>query len=129
MTQLFKMVDGILVPLSAADIAQMAVDAAVLLEEKNKRSIARFTDMLQKRLDYFAQGRGYDNILSACTYASSTIPKFAAEGQRAVVLRDQTWATAYAILAAVLQEQRPVPTRIQDIEAELPVMEWADGQF
>ena len=49
----------------------------------------------QQRLDDFAKTRGYDSILSACTYATSQVAEFAAEGQYCVNVRDLTWAKLY----------------------------------
>lgn len=79
---------------------------------------------IQLRLDTFAQTRNYDSILSASTYASSIIPKFAQEGQTAVNARDNTWATLYTILGEVQAGTRPTPESYTEIEAELPVLEW-----
>ena len=78
----------------------------------------------QQRLDTFARTRGYDGILSACTYATSTVSKFAAEGQAAVNMRDATWARLYALLDEVQAGTRPVPAGFADIEPELPALEW-----
>ena len=86
--------------------------------------IAQFTAAVQKRLDEFARTRGYDNILSAASYATSTNPKFAAEGQYAVAARDATWAKCYEILAEVQAGTRPMPSSFADIEPLLPVLEW-----
>ncbi len=85
---------------------------------------AEMTRQIQKRLDDFARTRNYDGILSACTYATSTMPKFAAEGQYCVNARDATWAAAYAIIAEVLEGQRPVPSSIADFETDLPDLAW-----
>ena len=84
-----------------------------------------FVAAIQQRLDTFAQARGYDGILSACSYASSSVAKFAAEGRRAVDLRDQTWATANEILGEVQAGTRPMPASLADIEDDLPKLEWA----
>lgn len=86
---------------------------------------AAFVAQIQARLDAFARTRNYDSILSACTYATSTIQKFRDEGQHCVNLRDATWAAAYIILAQVQAGTRPMPTGIADIAADLPVLEWA----
>lgn len=83
-----------------------------------------FAKAIQQRLDAFAQTRNYDNILSACTYATSTVAKFKTEGQACVNLRDATWAAAYDVLAKVQAGQRPMPTSIADIEADLPDAVW-----
>lgn len=85
--------------------------------------VATYTASVQQRLDDFARTRGYDGILSACTYATSTVPKFAAEGQDAVNARDTTWASCYAILADVQSGARPMPT-LSDLTLELPVLAW-----
>lgn len=86
--------------------------------------IAAVTLSTQKRLDDFAKTRNYDGILSACTYASSTMPNFAAEGQYAVEARDATWAALYTVMAEVQLGTRPMPTGISDVEPLLPALIW-----
>jgi len=76
----------------------------------------------QKRLDDFAKIKGYDGILSACTYASSAIASFATEGSRARDLRDQTWAALYAIVAECEAGTRPTPSSFA--EPLLPALTW-----
>lgn len=78
----------------------------------------------QARLDAFARTRNYDGILSATTYATSTVPKFQAEGQYAVNARDNTWATLYAFMADVQAGTQPMPSGYVDIEPLLPALEW-----
>ena len=87
------------------------------------RLIAEYTGAVQKHLDDFARTRGYDNIMSAATYATSTVPKFKAEGQYAVEARSATWAKCYEVLAAVEAGSRPMPT-LDELLAELPVLKW-----
>lgn len=93
-------------------------------EGEKKLLISNIINEVQERLDNFARTRQYDGVLSACTYATSPTPKFAAEGQYCVVQRDATWAKLYEILAEVESGIRPPPTSYQDIESELPVLEW-----
>jgi hypothetical protein len=78
----------------------------------------------QDRLDNFARTRNYDGILSLCTYATSAVPKFQAEGQYGVNARDNTWATLYQILGEVQAGTRPIPSGFADIEPDLPALEW-----
>ena len=94
-------------------------------EEINQQAIVAYTTAIQIRLDDFARTRGYDNILSAATYATSTVAKFAAEGQAAVNARDSTWAACYAVLAAVHAGERDMPT-LEHLIAELPVLAWPE---
>ena len=84
---------------------------------------AKYTDAVQKHLDDFAQTRGYDSIMSAASYATSTNPKFAVEGQYAVAARDATWAKYYEVLAEVEAGSRKMPT-LDELLAELPVLAW-----
>jgi hypothetical protein len=78
----------------------------------------------QMRLDTFARTRNYDGILSLCTYATSTIPKFQSEGQYGVNARDATWNTLYQILEEVQLGTRVAPTSFEDIEPDLPELVW-----
>ena len=78
----------------------------------------------QQRLDDFARTRNYDGILSACTYATSVVPKFQAEGQYAVQVRDTTWSALYAVLADVQAGTRQVPGSFDDVAPLLPALEW-----
>ena len=102
-----------------------AIRAANVPQPTQAQIISAFTAAIQKRLDDFARQRNYDSILSACTYATSTVVKFKAEGQACVNLRDATWSAAYDILAQVQSGTRPMPASITDIEADLPALGWS----
>lgn len=78
----------------------------------------------QLLLDEFARSRGYDDILSACSYASSAVPSFAAEGQRCMELRDQMWTKLNQMLMEVESGKRPVPAKLDDVLIDLPVLAW-----
>lgn len=99
-----------------------------VVEENKKAHLSRLRAQIiaaaQVRLDSFAQTRGYDGILSACSYATSTVPKFKAEGQYCVEARDVTWAKLSDMLAEVEVGTRPVPSGFADIEPELPALQW-----
>lgn len=86
--------------------------------------IAEIVKKVQKRLDDFARTRAYDGILSACTYATSTVTKFQTEGQYCVNARDATWSKCYEILAEVENNIRPPVYTYEEIESELPVLQW-----
>lgn len=94
------------------------------LDEAKARLQQQIVSAAQRRLDTFAQTRGYDGILSACTYASSNVEKFCVEGQYCVEVRDSTWAALYQLLSEVEAGARPVPNGFEDIEPELPVLAW-----
>lgn len=104
-------------PLPAEDVEANQAAAAQALQQS-------IVDATQQRLDDFASTRNYDGILSACTYATSAVPKFAAEGQYAVQARDSTWAALYSFLADVQAGTQPVPSGFEDVEPLLPPLAW-----
>lgn len=101
------------VPMSTEEIA-----------ESIQQLQAQIVNATQQRLDDFARARGYDSILSACTYATSTVPRFQADGQYCVNARDATWGRLYQMLGEVEAGQRPMPASFAEVEPELPILEW-----
>lgn len=84
---------------------------------------ARLTLVVQAHLDATAKTRGYDSILSACSYATDTNPPFALEAQACVEFRSAVWLACYSIMADVLNGIRPIPTG-EELIAELPAIVW-----
>lgn len=105
---------------------QGAKDAAIATNQAADaaRIQAAIITATQLRLDTFAQTRNYDGILSACTYSTSSVPKFAGEGQYCVDARDATWSALYTIMGEVLAQTRPMPESFADIQADLPALVW-----
>lgn len=93
--------------------------------KKAELAMATLSDAIQQHLDATARTHAYDGILSLCTYATSPSPRFAAEGQAAVVWRDACWTKGYEILAECQAGGRPVPTR-EELVAKLPVFVWPE---
>ena len=89
----------------------------------SKELVASLAKAIQDQLDAFARTRNYDSMLSACTYVTSTVAKFAKEAQYCVEARDSTWSAAYAILADVEAGTRPAPTA-KELLAALPALAW-----
>lgn len=93
------------------------------------RIVELVTKRVQERLDKFAATRTYGDevtapIVSACSYAASTNPARAAEGQYCLTARDATWDALFAFRDEVLAGTRPFPTSYQEIEAALPELVW-----
>lgn len=111
---------GVVHTVAEQEAAAIAADQ----QAKQQAVMGQIVDAVQNRLDTFAATRNYAGILSACTYATSTVPRFASEGQYCVQARDATWARCYEMLDEVIAGTRPMPTGFADIEPELPVLTW-----
>jgi hypothetical protein len=107
--------------------ANAARDGVELLPPAQQAPLteADYVAFMQSVLDAKPGERKYDGILSLCTYATSTNPRFAAEGQAGVVWRDAVWAFGYDLLAKVQASQAPAPT-LDELAAMLPTMEWPE---
>lgn len=83
-----------------------------------EQRIAANTAAVQAELDRQAQAKGYDNIVSACSYAAqpSGAP-FQAEGAAFLKWRSDVWSQAYATLAEVKAGTRPMPTPAESVAA------------
>ncbi|MDR2697482.1 MAG: hypothetical protein LBB40_03285 [Holophagales bacterium] len=88
---------------------------------------AQYTDAVQNRLDAFARTRGYDGIMSACTYVTSAVPQFRLEAAYCVTARDATWAQCYQVMGAVLAGEQDMPT-LEELFETLPKLEWPESE-
>jgi hypothetical protein len=67
--------------------------------------------VLQSELDRKAFEKGYDNILSACSYASQPEgAPFQAEGAAFLAWRSAVWDKAFKVIAEVTAGNQPFPT-------------------
>ena len=82
-----------------------------------KRREPTHIEAVQSMLDNAAKAKGYDSILSACSYAAYP-NQFQAEGQEFLVKRSTVWAKCYEILGEVEAGTRPVPT-VSELLAEI----------
>lgn len=107
-------------------VREMTATELLAVRTRLQEEIVRDT---QTHMDEFAQTKRYDNMLSACTYATSSNVTFAAEGQYCVTQRDATWAALYAILDEVNAGTREMPKSFDEIKDELPVLDWAQVNY
>lgn len=80
----------------------------------------RYEVAVQAHLDSTAKTAGYDNILSACSYAGFANP-FQVEGQKYVAWRGMVWEYCYEQLALVQSGARTAPT-VNELIADLPAL-------
>ena len=79
---------------------------------------------VQKRLDAFALTHDFASILSAVSYADSSVSAYAADGKAARDQRDATWLVLDAYMAEVVAGTKPVPKDYAEVAPSLPVLAW-----
>lgn len=88
----------------------MGVDVDALEAEEGLKQLKRaLEDAVQGVLDAKAREKGYDNILSACSYAAIPNP-FQDESTAFLTMRGEAWAFVYAQLGLVEAGTRELPT-------------------
>lgn len=65
----------------------------------NQQAKTSAINRVQAFMDAKAKELGYDHILSASSYVTSTFPKFKAEGIAFAKWRDDVWLHCYSVLA------------------------------
>jgi hypothetical protein len=90
----------------AGEIADNAIAAYIVANPSRPApsiqtppTVSEYTAGIQAWLDSEAAKLGYDNALSLCTYADSTVPKFYEEAREGIKRRDFAWSRGYEMLA------------------------------
>jgi hypothetical protein len=96
----------------------------VVVEEDRAATKQKLIGVIQKYMDDEVNLKGYDGILSLCSYATSTDPKFSGEGQAGVDWRDEVWKFGYDLLNEVTTTSTAIPTE-DELIAMLPPMVWS----
>ncbi len=111
----------------ALDVGANAVEGDALIvkdfrtpSEIEEDKLKSIQNAIQSTLDNEAKAKGYDSILSACSYAGHTNP-FQAEGQAFVTWRGLVWEHCYQVLADVQAGTIAEPT-IEELIASLPTL-------
>lgn len=83
------------------------------------------SEEVTKRLDAFAQERGYDSIVSVKSYATSSNPTRKAEAEHAVKVCDEVWDQVFLYQEAVQVGQHPVSRSFEDVALTFqPLLTW-----
>ena len=83
---------------------------------------ALFKEKTQELLDAKAREKGYDDILSACSYAGCD-NDFRAEGEAFGIWRAKVWKYGYGLLNAIAEGKHKMPKSFDEILAEMPTLE------
>lgn len=88
-----------------------------------EQQIAQIEAALQAEMERRAKLRGYDSLLSACSYAAQPLGSpFQAEGAAFVIMRSTVWADAYVRLAQVEAGESSLPTPADAVAAMPPLV-------
>jgi hypothetical protein len=99
-----------------------AEQAAVRLAAAKHEAISLNSAAIQAELDRQALAKGYDSIISACSYAAQPEgAPFQSEGAAFLNWRSAVWSHAYSVLADVEAGNIPMPTP-EEAVAQMPAL-------
>lgn len=118
----FKAANG--APLNTPTSLQPYVVPAPTSAEIAAQQAAQLTSQCeaaaQSSLDSLARSWGYDNIVSAASYANSTVAQYKAEAAALVAWRDATWQAAESLEAQIAAGTAQAPATVASFVALLP---------
>lgn len=98
-----------------------ALAAALITAEEYKAKT-------QERLDAFAKTRDYESMERAITYVGDPFPRFDSDGCYCKQARSDTWSYLFTELGKVKAGLRTLPDTWEELEAELPNLEWPEDE-
>ena len=105
------------------DVAPYVIITPKSPEQIEQALVSKFSQAVQGLLDEKAQEKGYDNILSACSYAGY-VNTFQSEAMVFANWRSACWSHCYQVLADVKAGNRIAPTK-EELLAELPTLSFS----
>lgn len=114
------------------DEIQYSNDGSVFEEEKEEYNpditLETIKQILigsvQNYMDYVASTRGYDGILSVCSYFDSGVERFDEEGRKARLWRSAVWEYCYAQLDLFEAGKLDHIPSEEELINSLPKMDW-----
>lgn len=101
----------------AAVLACLGLVAPILAPEQLE---AAFSSEIELWLDATAQSAGFNNCVSAISYATSGIDLWKRQGVAFATWRDAVWQSAFTLLASVQAGTTPCPATADALIALLP---------
>lgn len=102
---------------------ELKADESTKLAYEFDLAATRLNDYVQRHLDSVAATKGYDSLISAASYATSSNTKFKADGIAAIKWRDAVWTACNAYLTEVQAGTKSIPT-VEELLASLPSLSW-----
>lgn len=102
---------------------ELPADEATKLAAEFDLAAQRLSDAVQRHLDVTVKAKGYESVLSAATYATSTNTKFKADGIAAIKWRDAVWTVCHSALTDAKSGAKTIPTE-SELLASLPTLSW-----
>lgn len=96
----------------------------IVTSQSKDRIINQMAKHLEDKMTAFVSEKGYDSMLSACSYATSTNPAYAAEGARCVAIRDEQWAFLYSVFDRIDAGEIEMPEDHEAFLSLFPAMTW-----
>jgi hypothetical protein len=87
--------------------------------KETEEIVKRLTNAVQAHMEDVARSKGYDNLMSACSYAA-VANAFQAESQKFIEWRANCWMVCHHVLAEAEAGNIAVPSE-QELVAMLPV--------
>jgi hypothetical protein len=97
-----------------------AATAAEVAAWQTPITLAQYEAAVQTNLDTFAQTWGYNNLLSAASYASSTVAQYKADATALIAWRDATWQMVESLQAQLTDGTVQLPATAAAFLAMLP---------
>jgi hypothetical protein len=88
-----------------------------------EEQLKHLSSVVRMHMHTKVQEKDYDNIISACSYISSTNDQFREEAQKCIEWRDNVWEMFHAITQDVHSRLIEVPTE-EDLIKMLPELIW-----
>lgn len=92
-------------------------------EPTREKVISEYVEAVGRFMDKVVKMRGYDSIVSACSYATSGVQRFREEAIACIKWRDLVWSSCYSALDLVNSGAIGAPS-INDFIESLPNIAW-----
>jgi hypothetical protein len=97
-----------------------AATAAQVAAWQTPITLSQYESAVQNNLDAYAETWGYNNLLSAASYANSTVAQYKADATALIAWRDATWQMVESLQAQLADGTVQLPATSAAFLAMLP---------